>query len=353
MANYLSQLNLGQRIGGGQFGDVHEATCQLHGKVAVKLLRQQSGETSVAWASRSTALIAEGLRLKSAQHQNVVAVHQVLLDTKAIVHLVTEYCDGGSLQHEYETAPIPLHKVREIITHTCAGLACIHSVGMVHRDIKPANILCHGTTYKVGDFGLVTDQLIYGYASGDGYVCHLAPEVFANSAGTPGVTSQKTDIWALGMTVYRLLNGHQFFQDNFGLLRPDDYKQRITNGGFSHSLPWLPHIPSKWRKFVWKAMHDDSSQRFQSAHEMSQALAILPIEPRWDCHYAYNRCVWTRAHDGRVTTVEWVIHSPRKHSWSAVITGAGKRKLEVGGTGCVQVSGTAAKQQLTAFFAKG
>lgn len=349
MADYLAQLNIGARIGGGHYGDVHEATCPLQGKVAVKLLRQIAGESAAAWAARSTALLAEGRRLKSAQHQNIVGVHQVVRDANNVVHLVTEYCDGGSLQAAYEADPMPLHKVRKIITHACAGLACIHNVGMIHRDIKPANILCNGTGYKVGDFGLVTNRMLHGYASAEGYVSHLAPEVFGTT-GTPGITSAKTDIWALGMTVFRLLHGHGFYQDNFGLLNAAHFEQRITAGGFGQSLPWLPHIPDKWKRFVRKAMQDDSSQRFQSAHEMSQALASLPIEPRWNCHYVFDRVTWTRTEQGRTTTVEWRIHTPRKHTWSAVRTGAGKRAINVGGTGATKISGSLAKEQLEKFF---
>jgi serine/threonine-protein kinase len=350
MSDYTAQLTLRGRIGGGQFGDVFEAGCPLNGKVAVKLLRQKTGESPADWAARSADLLAEAIKMKSAQHRNVVTVHQVVRDAHGVVHLVTEFCNAGSLDTDYKAGPLPLAKVRKIITHASAGLECVHSRGMVHRDIKPSNILCHSGTFKIGDFGLVTDRIIRGYASVAGYVSHLAPEVFGG-ASRLGVTSAKTDVWALGMTVYRLLHGHSFFQDHFGLLTPADFERKIVSGGFAVSLPWLPHVPERWRKFVRKAMHDDPTQRFPSAHAMSQALAPLPISPSWACQYAYNLVTWKKAEAGRTTTVEWVILSPRKHRWSAIKTGSAKRTICIGGTRGAEVNLTTARTQLENFFA--
>jgi serine/threonine-protein kinase len=350
MPDYTAQLVLKTRIGGGQFGDVYEADCPLRGNVAVKLLRQQPGESDSDWAARSNQLLAEAKNLESARHTHIVAVHQIVKDSRGIVHLVMEFCKNGSLNLEYKSGPMTLEKARKVVTHACAGLECVHSVGMIHRDIKPANILNDNGTYKIGDFGLVTDRMLHGYASAAGYVSHLAPEAFDKSTRL-GVTSAKTDIWALGMTLYRLLHGEGFFQDQFGLLSADDFRQKIIGGGFAVSLPWLPHIPDKWRKFIRKSMHDDPSQRFQSALDMSQGLAILPIEPRWNCHYVYDRVTWTKTDSGRTTTVEWQIHSPRKHEWVVTRSGGGKNPRCMAGTRGTIIGVTEVRKQLEDYFA--
>jgi len=217
---------------------------------------------------------------------------------------------------------------------------------MVHRDVKPANILCNRGVHKIADFGLVTDRLLHGYASVAGYASHLAPE----TTGATGVTSAKTDVWALGMTIYRLIHGHQFYVDQFVAFSPADFIAKISRGGFASSLMWLPHVPDKWRKFIRKAMHDDPTQRFASIHEMSQALSPLPVVPKWNCKYAFDHVVWTRQEGGRTITVDWKIPSPRKHTWSATRSGGGKRPSTAGGTGGSFIGKTAARAQLEAFF---
>ena len=349
---YTAQLTLKGRIGGGQFGDVFEGQCPVHGQVAVKVLKQNPGESPAEWALRSKQLMHEAQKLKTAAHPNVVQVLQVLEDsTSNVVHLVAEFCNGGTVQDAYEKGPLSLPHVRKLITETCRGLEHIHSCGMIHRDIKPSNIMRHDHVCKIGDFVLVTDDLLLGYASADGYICHLAPEVFGDST-TYGITSAKTDVWALGMTVYRLLNGDGFYQQLLAGKSPPEIRQMITKGGFSQWLDWLPHVPEAWRKFVRKALHDDTSQRFQTAHAMSQALAKLPIAPSWNCHFAPNKITWSRKEGNRTITVEWIIHSPRKHEWHAKRTGGGKRDVIVGGTPGKILSSREAKAQLEAFFAK-
>jgi len=352
MPAYTTQLTLGARIGGGHFGDVFEGQCAVHGRVAVKVLRQNPGETPADWARRSEELLQEARKLQTARHANVVEVFQVAKDsTNDVVHLVAEFCNGGSVEDAYKRGPHTLPDARTIVTDVCRGLECVHSHGMIHRDIKPANILRHTHTYKIGDFGLVSDRLVLGYGSADGYISHLAPEVFGASGGVTGTTSAKTDVWALGMTVYRLLHGHNFYSDAFGLKTKDEIREMIVSDGFSYRLPWLPHVPEPWRKFVRKAMHDDACQRFQTAHAMSQALARLSIEPIWNCQYTFDHVKWTRNDGDRVILVEWYIHSPRKHEWSAKRTGAGKRVLVVAGAPGKVVSSRTAKEQLENFFA--
>ncbi|HRY49074.1 MAG TPA: serine/threonine-protein kinase [Candidatus Paceibacterota bacterium] len=347
---YKSQLQLGARIGGGQFGDVFEGQDPVHAKVAIKVLKQNTGESTADWAKRSEGLLKEAQRLKAAAHPNVVQVLHIVKDsTNDVLHLVAEYCDGGSVEFDYRNGPLTLQSVRKIITDACRGLEQIHSCGMIHRDIKPGNILRHGNNYKISDFGLVSDNLILGYASGDGYICHLAPEVFPNTVtGIPGITSRKTDVWAMGMTVYRLINGHNFY---LHYLTGKDVRHLITNGGFSRSLDWLPHVPDAWRKFVRKAMHDDTAQRFQTALAMVQGLAQLPITPAWICQYTANEITWTLNEGARTVAVVWKIHSPRRHEWYAMRTGGGKRNMSAGGVPGKILTSTAARTELEDFFA--
>lgn len=320
--NWMANLDLGRPLDAGHFGVVHVGEDHVLGRVAVKVLRKKLGELDGQWADRKAGLLREGQRLRDAEHDRVVRVFQVLEhQTEDAIVLVMEFCEGGSLQSHFRAGPMSLSILRSVLTDAALGLQVVHSRGMLHRDIKPGNILLDGRgRAKLGDFGLVTDNLLFGYADAQGYLDHLAKEVYDR-----GLTSVKNDIWALGMTAYRLLHGLDFYRE---LPNP---RTLIQRGGFAKRLPWLPHIPPEWRRFLRQAMNDDPDLRYQTAAQVLQALEKLPTEPDWICNYTAQEVLWTRIHNKREIRVLWKKHSERRHEWEArsfPLTAARERRLD-------------------------
>lgn len=338
-----SGLQLGPRLGKGHFAAVHAGQHPVHGPVAVKVMEREPSETVAEWTQRRDGLLAEGRHLKSAEHDRVVRVFDVTYDATADrVFLVLELCPNGSLQDAFEAGPSQLERVRDHITDAALGLDAVHARNLLHRDIKPANILLAANRRaKLGDFGLVTDNIVLGYASAAGYSDHLAYEVWHN-----GITSIKTDIWALGMTAYRLIHGEVFYQH---LLQPP--RHVVANGGFALSLPWLAHVPADWQRFIRKCMHDDSALRHQNAPQVLQALARLPVSAGWICSFDPRETSWVReTRDRRIEVVHRIL-SPRKHTWEAVShpqNPGGRSKRLAGSTGSVPAK--EAHSGLRAFF---
>lgn len=64
MTDLISNLEIGCFIGSGFFGEVFEGADQIHGKVAVKILKQKSTETEDQWEARRDNMIKEGEHLK-------------------------------------------------------------------------------------------------------------------------------------------------------------------------------------------------------------------------------------------------------------------------------------------------
>ena len=242
--------------------------------------------------------------------------HIVRSNTDSRLHMVTEFCDGGSLETIYQQRPFGLSEARTILTEVCRGLEAIHARNMLHRDLKPANILRAGDTVKIGDFGLVTSEIIGGYAFGAGYREHFAPEVQSDD-----VTSIRTDIWSLGVTTYRILHGDAFYRHH---TKPG-IAEFSRSGTLAQNLNWLPHIPTSWRRLIRKALHKTSAHRFQSALEFCQALASLPVEPDWNCVVQPAHIQWSLRRRGQLLTVEWEELSPREHKWRA--RKEGKRRI--------------------------
>ena len=177
---------------------------------------------------------------------------------------------------------------------------------MLHRDIKPSNLLVENGVTMLGDFGFATDDLVLGYASEAGYKDHLAVEVW-----TSGATSVRSDIWALGMTAYRILHGAEWYSR---FVKP---RFVIANGGFAESLKWLPHVPKRWRAVIRKALADDTRQRFQNSEQVLAALGKLETGTDWGCTVAPDVVTWTAQRNDRLITVVWEKHSAFKYSWHA------------------------------------
>jgi len=312
-------LQLLGKLGAGAFGEVFEGQDGVHGRVAVKVMSRRPTESPSDWDDRKAGLLAEAQRLSAAEHRNVVRVHS-LSETPCgdNIHLCMAYCQGGSLQGAYELGPMPLDAVRKIATDVTLGLDALHARGMLHRDIKPGNILLHAQGVALlGDFGLVTDRLLLGYGSAVGYTDHIAYEVWSTF-----LTSPKSDIWALGMTLYRLLHGQRWYE-----MDPAP-RTTVPAGGYADKLRWLPHIPSGWRRMIRKTLNDDTSLRFQSAQQLLNALSSLEM-PAWRVQVNTDSVRWELTTGDRRKVVEWTWQSPRKNrwvAWSEPLGSAGRKK---------------------------
>lgn len=307
MSAVVPALTIVSKLGNGHFGEVFLGTDCVHGRVAVKVLSREPSEGDAEWLKRKSGFLAEAQKLSKAKHRNVVQVYRIeeLPDGNSI-RFCMDFCPGGSLQSHFDAGPMSLFNVRKSATEVTLGLDALHARGMLHRDIKPGNILIDGDgVAQLGDFGLVTDDLILGYGSQAGYTDHIAHEVWHG-----GGTSVKTDIWALGMTLYRLLHGKSWYEESL----PPRYM--VRNGNYSDILRWLPHIPRAWRRTIRKMLNDDPSLRYQTAGEVLNALSVLPT-PSWEVTVSPPLVRWEQTVGGRLKVVEWTRHSERKHEWSA------------------------------------
>ena len=307
MATIVPALTIGAKLGNGFFGEVFLGQDSVHGTVAVKVLSRKIGQSDTEWFRCKSSFLAEAQHLSRAHHRNVVQVHHIqeLPDGNSI-RFCMAYCPGGSLQSEFESGPMPLLRVRDFGTEVLLGLGALHARGMLHRDIKPGNILIDNAgVAQLGDFGLVTDNLIMGYAEQAGYSDHVAHEVWLG-----GGTSVKTDIWAFGMTLYRLLHGKTWYEES------PEPRLLVRNGKFSESLAWLPHIPKTWRRAIRKMLNDDPALRYQTTAEVLNALSMLPTV-NWHTIVTPNAVRWEQAGVDRLKVVMWTKHDARRHEWKA------------------------------------
>ncbi|MDQ0947212.1 serine/threonine protein kinase/ABC-type transport system substrate-binding protein [Streptomyces phaeochromogenes] len=204
------RYTLTERIGAGGMGVVWRARdARLERPVAVKLLSLPPG-TAGAERERLLAMFGREARAAAALDSSyIVPVFDHGADGE-VPYLVMPLLSGRTVGELLTEGPLPPERVAELAAQVCRALATAHRAGIVHRDIKPANVmLTDEGTVKVLDFGIAKfldaaagGRLTATTDSPIGTLPYMAPERF-----TRGADDGRTDVYALGCTVYEMLTG--------------------------------------------------------------------------------------------------------------------------------------------------
>ena len=194
-------------LGGGSFGEVYRMRdLQLEIDVAVKILRASERSLPEARAS----FIAEARKQAKLRHvPQVVVIHEAgELEYRGspFPYIVMELLEGGSLRGRIsKERPAPVADACRFGAEIAVALTAAAEQNLIHRDIKPLNVLldAHGHA-KLSDFGLakVLEQTQGMSSHISGTMAYMAPEQFRGKDISP-----KTDIYALGCTLFHLLTG--------------------------------------------------------------------------------------------------------------------------------------------------
>lgn len=200
---------------------------------------------------------SEAQILQDLRHDNIVSVHDAGI-TDDFVYLAMEYLPDGSLMSISNDTLLPTRKTLSFVCETSYGLEYAHNKGFVHRDIKPGNILIGSNgTAKLSDFGLASKLTDTGTATASGYPAHRAPEMIRSNESTT-----QSDIYGMGVCLYRLLNGDSFLP-SYG----DQLEQQILAGKFPNRARYQPFIPRSLRTVVNRALSVNPTERQKDVSE--------------------------------------------------------------------------------------
>ncbi|KNC55656.1 CAMK/CAMKL/LKB protein kinase [Thecamonas trahens ATCC 50062] len=244
VVHMVSRYLVGEVLGEGSFGKVREAydTVSLR-RVAIKevkkrRLKRRFGGNADVGAARVRREIEVMKHLGS--HPHAVALYEVLEDEKnAKLYMVLEYVPGGTLRellaHRRAASKsssrrrrkrrsrrrparaldggLTLFEIQAYLRQLVRGLEYIHRSGVIHRDIKPSNIMVAlDGTIKISDFGVA--QMLDVYSENDYISSSLGSPAFQPPEVARGVESFsgfKSDVWALGVTLYNMVTGEYPF----------------------------------------------------------------------------------------------------------------------------------------------
>jgi len=233
--------------------------------VAVKLLAGRlAGEAEARDRIRTEARAAAAL-----SHPNVAQVYDYgeWQDAgRSLPFVVMELIRGTSLQQRVEAGPMSARFAMRTAAEVAAALAEAHAEGLVHRDVKPANVMLTPQGAKVVDFGIAA--AIRAGGTGQpieelfGTPAYVAPERLTDDAVAPA-----SDVYALGVLLYRLLSGESPWtvETTTEMLAAHVYIEPVP-------LAQLPGVPDYITELCNRCLAKDPTER-PTAREAASLLA--------------------------------------------------------------------------------
>ncbi|MBW7860692.1 MAG: serine/threonine protein kinase [Rhodocyclaceae bacterium] len=255
-------------LGRGAMGTVYRAEDPLIERtVALKVLAiDLHGGVATGFRERFYREAKSAGRLN---HPNIVTIYDVG-ESGDTPYIAMEFLPGRTLRESLDSGVVlPVRKIVDIALLVARGLEYAHQNGVIHRDIKPANImLARSGTVKIMDFGiaLASDA---GRTMADavlGSPKYMAPEQIGG-----GQADARTDVFALGVTLYEMLTG----KDAFGGETIPEVMHKVLHAMPPAPASLNPDIPGELDAIVMRALAKSPDDRFQRAKDMGRALGAL------------------------------------------------------------------------------
>ena len=264
----IDKYSVIRMLGEGATSEVFLCHDPFHDReVAVKIVRgdRLRGADDDGKLARKL-FITEASLAGKLDHPHIVQIYDAVVG-EDMSYIVMEYVPGGTLERHCDAQNLlPLDAAVEIVFKCTRALDFAHRLGVTHRDIKPANILFLGNTdIKITDFGAAlltsSDQT---QVAGIGSPAYMSPQQIKEH-----VLDHRTDIYSLGVVMYRLLTGVLPFQasNNFSLI------YQITSVEPPPPSSHRKEIPPALDGIVRKAMQKELEQRYATWNEFSYDLA--------------------------------------------------------------------------------
>lgn len=266
------------RLGEGGMATVykahHELLDELH---ALKVIKPElARDPEFMSRFKNEAIMARKLN-----HPNAVRVYDLDIAEDGLPFIAMELVVGDTLNTLVQrTGSLPVSLVLDIAAHVCEALDAAHRLGLVHRDIKPDNIVLiaqpHGPPKaKILDFGICRLREETAGAKGltqtgmmIGTPEYMSPEQALGKRG--GAIDGRSDIYSLGVVMYRMLTGELPFQ-------ADTTVEMVLH--HLKTAPTPPHrrkpelaIPESVSAIVLKALEKDREKRFPTGAVMAAAI---------------------------------------------------------------------------------
>jgi serine/threonine protein kinase/chemotaxis signal transduction protein len=279
-----SKYAVSRLIGTGSMGAVYRAQHHALGDVAIKVMLGPPDNHKL-----SERFLREAKALRKLNNQHAVLVYDLERSAAGLTYMVMEMVEGRSLRDELKArAHLQLEESIEIAEAVCDALSAAHERGIIHRDLKPDNILLAEEEdeaddearrlIKIVDFGIVklrgtqqgrdddeASMQLTKHGTPIGTPFYMSPEQWFGDG--PGYTALdgRTDIYALGCTLYETLSGYPPFLGE----TKEEIRRKHLNEPPRPLDELTAHVPEAVSRVILRALEKDRDFRPASAAEFA------------------------------------------------------------------------------------
>jgi serine/threonine protein kinase/chemotaxis signal transduction protein len=276
-----AKYTVARLIGTGSMGAVYRARHHALGDVAIKVMLGPPDNHKL-----SERFLREAKALRKLNNPHSVLVYDLERSTTGLTYMVMEMVEGRSLRDELkERGHLPLEEAIEVAEAVCDALEEAHEQGIIHRDLKPDNILLAeeretdtdgdvSRLIKIVDFGIAklrgtqqggeeVSMQLTKYGTPIGTPFYMSPEQWFGDG--PGYTALdgRTDIYALGCTLYEALAGYPPFSGN----TKEELRSKHLNEQPRPLNEVAMHVPESVSRVILRTLEKDRDFRPASAAE--------------------------------------------------------------------------------------
>ena len=212
----VGEYEIDRKLGEGGMGTVYAGVQPLIGKlVAIKVV-------AAAWARNEQVtkrFLEEARAVNLIRHPHIIDIFSFGILPDGRPYFVMEFLQGESLEDALVAGHTTGQEILLLMRQLCDALSAAHAAGFVHRDLKPDNLWIarlpnQEISLRVLDFGIaknLTTPNAKMTTAGDilGTAQYMAPEQALGET-----IDARTDIYALGVILYRILTGKLPFDGN-------------------------------------------------------------------------------------------------------------------------------------------
>jgi serine/threonine-protein kinase len=259
-------------LGAGGMANVYRAFDPVLGRaVALKLIRGDD-------PGLAERLLAEARAQARVEHDRVCRIYDAG-EVGGRPFIAMQFVEGGTLQSV--ASELRLEQKLRVVKDVAEAVHAAHRLGLIHRDLKPSNVMVEKTPEGdfvpyVMDFGLAREVAAPGLTITGmvlGTAWYMSPE---QARGDSRMLDRRTDVYALGATLYELLSGQPPYEGSSTI----DVLVRVLSEDPVPLAVRAPQLPPDVRTIVMKCLDRDPARRYDSARALAEDIGrYLDGEP--------------------------------------------------------------------------